>query len=212
MWIGTQAHAADSSSLLSAWIEAQSKIQTWSADLVQTRSLKTFNQPFTNFGHFWYAAPDRFRWEVGTPPTTIAVRQSAQMLVLYPKLHRVERYPLDGVQTGPWKDTLALLEAGFPRSAAELDARFKVLSQTLTNDLCELALAPRSAAARRMMPQINITFTTNGFTLRATELHFADGSTMRNDFSGSKLNVKMEDNQFTPSLEGFQIVEPLKKP
>ena len=183
-----------------------------SADLVQTRSLKTFNQPFTNHGGVWFAPPDRFRWELGAPAATLAVRQPAQLLVLYPKLHRAERYPLNGAQTGPWKDALALLEAGFPRSASELGARFKVLSQTLTNDLCEIALAPRSASARRMMPQFKISFATNTFALRATELHFADGSTLRNDFSASKLNQKLDDALFAPSLDGFEIVEPLKKP
>ena len=203
--------AAEPTPLLASWLAAQTNLRTWTADLVQTRSLKTFSQPFTNQGRVWFAAPDRFRWEVGVPVSTLAVRQSAQMLVLYPRLHRAERYPLDGAQTGPWKDTLALLEAGFPRSASELDARFKVLSQTLTNDLCEIALAPRSAAARRMMPQIKISFATNTFTLHATELHFADGSTMRNDFTNAVLNPKVDEAMFTPRLEdGFNISEPFR--
>ena len=206
------AHATEPTPLLASWLAAQTNIHTWSADLVQTRSLKTFHQPFTNHGRIWFAAPDRFRWEIGVPAATLAVRQPAQMLVLYPKLHRAERYPLEGAQTGPWKEALALLEAGFPRSAAELDARFKVLAQTFTNDLCEIALAPRSASARRMMPQIKIVFATNTFALHATELHFADGSTLRNDFSGAKLNEKLDDALFAPALDGFQIVEPLKKP
>ena len=206
------AQSAEPAPLLAAWIASQTNIHTWSADLVQTRSLKTFSRPFTNYGHFWYAAPDRFRWEVGAPATTLAVRQPAQLLVVYPKLHRAERYPLDGLQTGPWKDTLALLEAGFPRSAGELEAHFKVLTQTLTNGLCEIALAPRSASARRMMPQIKITFATNSMALRATELHFADGSTMRNDFSGARLDEKLDEALFTPALQDFQIIEPLRKP
>jgi outer membrane lipoprotein-sorting protein len=207
------APATELSPLVTRWLAAQTNIHAWSADLVQTRSLKTFSQPLTNHGHVWFAAPDRFRWEVGSPASTIAVRQSAQMLVIYPKLKRAERYPLDGAQAGPWKDTLALLEAGFPRSAVELDARFKVLSQSITNDLCEVALAPRSASARRMMPQLKITFATNDLTLRATELSFADGSTMRNDFTGAKLNEKVDDALFNPALPtDMKIVEPLKKP
>lgn len=207
------APAESLSPLVTRWLAAQTNIHTWSADLVQTRSLKTFNQPLTNHGRVWFAAPDRFRWEVGTPASTIAVRQAAQFLVLYPKLKRAERYPLDGAQAGPWKDTLALLEAGFPRSAAELDSRFKVLSQSITNAVCEVALAPRSASARRMMPQIKITFATNDLTLRATELSFADGSTMRNDFTNANLNQAQDEALFNPTLPaGMQIVEPLKKP
>jgi outer membrane lipoprotein-sorting protein len=205
--------AAESDTHLRSWLASQTSVYTWSAELVQIRSLKTFTQPITNHGRVWFAAPNRFRWEIGEPATTIAVRQPAQLLVIYPKLHRAERYSMDGKAAGPWKDTLALLEAGFPRSAAELEARFKVESQSVTNSVCELVLTPRSASARKMMPQIRITFATNDFALRATELHFADGSTMRNEFGAATINQKLVDGLFTPELGAdYKLVEPLKKP
>ena len=205
--------AAEPPTRLGSWLAAQTNIHTWSAELVQVRSLKTFTQPVTNHGRVWFAAPNQFRWEIGTPATTIAVRQPAQLLVIYPKLRRAERYPLDGKAAGPWKDTLALLEAGFPRSASELEARFKVGSQRVTNGVCEVALSPRSASARRMMPQIRIAFATNDFALRATELQFADGSTMRNEFGVATVNGKLDEKLFAPELGAdYEQVEPLKKP
>jgi outer membrane lipoprotein-sorting protein len=203
--------AADERSLLPLWLSAQTNLQTWSADVVQTRSLKTLVQPLTARGHVWFAAPNRFRWEIVTPSPTIAVRQPEEMLVIYPKLKRAERYPLTE-QAGPWKDTLSLLEAGFPRSQSELETRFKIVSESISNEVCEVALQPRSVSARRMMPLIKVLFGTNDFTLRATELQFADGSTMRNDFSNTKLNPKMDDTLFAPKLESdFKVVEPMKR-
>jgi outer membrane lipoprotein-sorting protein len=204
--------AADANALVSNWLSAQTNLLTWSADVTQTRSLKTLAQPLVAQGRVWFAAPNQFRWEITTPSQTIAVRQPDELLVIYPKLKRAERYPLSGNQAGPWKDALALLEAGFPRSRAELDARFKIVSQTFSNDLCELALQPSSASARRLMPQIKIAFGTNDFVLRATELRFADGSTMRNDFNNAKLNPKLEEGLFAPKLDtDMKVVEPLKK-
>ena len=204
--------AADANVIVSNWLSAQTNLLTWSADVIQTRSLKTLAQPLVAQGQVWFAAPNQFRWEIVSPSQTIAVRQPDELLVIYPKLKRAERYPLGGNQAGPWKDALALLEAGFPRSRAELDARFKILSQSVSNDVCELTMQPTSSSARRLMPQIKIAFGTNDFSLRATELRFADGSTMRNDFGSPKLNPKLEDGLFTPKLEGdFKIVEPLKK-
>lgn len=198
--------------LLTSWLSAQTNLQTWSADVTQTRTLKTLTQPLVATGKVWFAAPNRFRWELTSPAPTIAVRQPDQMLVIYPKLKRAERYPLGGAQAGPWKDTLALLEAGFPRSEAEIESRFNVLSQAVSNSLLDVVLQPKSPSARRLMPQIKITVATNDFTLRATELHFADGSTMRNDFSNAKVNPKLEDELFTPKIESdFKIVEPAKK-
>jgi len=203
--------AAEQSALLSNWLSAQTNLQTWSADVTQTRSLKTLAQPLVATGRIWFSAPNQFRWELISPSQTIAVRQPDQMLVIYPKLKRAERYPLNGAQAGPWKDTLSLLEAGFPRSAAEIETRFNVLSQTISNAVLDVVLQPKSPAARRLMPQIKISVATNDFTLRATELQFADGSTMRNDFNNAQRNPKLEDNLFAAKLESdFKVVEPAK--
>ena len=63
-----------------------------------------------------------------------------------------------------------------------------------------------------MMPQITIAFDTKDFALRATELEFADGSTLRNDFSNPALNPELDEKMFDPSIPSdYKIVEPLKK-
>jgi outer membrane lipoprotein-sorting protein len=204
--------SAESSTNGAAWLAAQTNIQTWFADFIQTRTLKSLTQPLTATGHVWFAQPNQFRWELGRPPQTIAVRHGDEMLVIYPRLKRAERYPLTGGQTGQWRDALALLEAGFPRSQRDLESQYRLLSETVTNATCEITLQPKSTSARKMMPQIKIVFGTADFSLRATELHFADGSTMRNDFTNAVLNPKIDDSLFTPKLESdFKIVEPLKQ-
>ena len=209
--LATQAHAGNSDSLLAAWLGAQTNIHAWAADFIQTRMFKSLTEPLTATGHVWFAEPNRFRWELGHPPQTIAVRAPRELLVIYPRLKRVERYPLGSEQTGQWRDALALLETGFPRTQAELEARYKILSQKVADDAEEVVLEPKSAAARRMMPRIKIAFDTNDFSLRATELEFADGSAMRNDFQSGVLNPKFDEQMFTPPIPGdYEIVEPLK--
>ena len=210
--LGWQPPACGASSVLGAWLNSQTNIQTWSAEVIQTRALKSLTQPLTAAGHVWFAAPNRFRWELGNPPQTIALRQADQMLVIYPKLKRVEKYPLVGDRTGQWRDTLSLLEAGFPRSQVELESRFRIESESSANGVHEVTLQPRSASARRMMPRIKIAFATTDFSLRATELQFADGSTMRNDFTNSVINPKLAESLFAPDLDpAFRVSEPLKQ-
>ena len=205
------ARGATGPDLLTRWIAAQTNFQTWSADVTQVRTLKTLAEPLVAQGRVWFAAPNQFRWELLKPAPTIAVRQPEQMLIIYPKLKRAERYPLNGQQAGPWKDALALLEAGFPRSLADLEGKFKVLSQAVSNDVCEVVLQPKSASARRMMPRIKLAFGSTDLSLRATELQFADGSTMRNEFMNAKLNPKLDGDLFTPKVESdFKVIEPLK--
>jgi len=205
-------NAAPLDPVVSSWLAAQSNVHSWSADFVQTRSLKSLTQPLTEKGHIWFAAPNRFRWELGNPAKTIAVRATNEMLVIYPRLKRVERFPLTGNEAGPWKEALALLEAGFPRNAAQLEDQYNVQDQIVQDPIVKLVLQPKSATARRMMPQIQIEFDRRDQMLHATELRFADGSLMRNDFSNAVLNPDMPPDQFSPAIPtDYKVVEPLKK-
>ena len=154
------APAQPSAALLERWISAQTNLHTWTADCTQTRSLKVLSQPLVSDGKVWVMAPDRFRWELGQPAQTIALRQPDQLLIIYPRLKRVEKYPLRAAQPGPWKDALALLEASFPRSRADLESRFRVISVTETNARVEVTLQPRSASARKFMAEMQVSVST----------------------------------------------------
>lgn len=207
---GTAQAQVELNPAVASWLAAQTSIQSWSADFTQTRRLKSLTQPLTSRGHLWFAAPNRFRWELGHPAQTIAVRTADEMQIIYPQLKRVERFPLTGQQVGPWRDALELLQAGFPRSRAELESRYDILSQSVSGNVGKLVLAPKSAAARRMMPQIEIDFDTQDHSLRGTELQFADGSSMRNDFSNAQLNPKVDETIFTPPIPSdYKVTEPL---
>lgn len=204
--------AAELNPVFASWLAAQTNIQSWSAEFVQTRTLKSLTQPLTATGRVWFAAPNKFRWELGQPAQTIAVRAPENLLVLYPRLKRVEKFPLTGEQAGQWRDALGLLEAGFPRSQSELEHQYNILSQTVAAGAGELVLQPKSAAARRMIPQIKIDFGTNDLALRGTELQFSDGSTLRNDFTNAVLNPTIDAQRFSPRLpDDYKVVEPLKK-
>jgi outer membrane lipoprotein-sorting protein len=203
--------AAGQSSLLDQWFSAQTNLHTFSADLIQTRTLKVLSQPLVSTGKVWIAVPDHFRWEIGSPPKTIALRQPETLFIIYPKLKRAEKYPLDDKQPGPWREALALLEASFPRSRADLESHFLVLSEAVTNANWQVALQPKSALARRMITEIDISVRTNDFALAATELKFADGSSMRNDFTNALLNPQLPDGCFDAALDpSIKVAEPLK--
>ncbi len=194
---------------LSVWLANQANIRTWQADLTQTRNLKTMAQPLTSEGHLWFAAPNQFRWELGVPPQTVAVRQSNQVLVIYPKLKRVERYRLNSGERNPMQDMLSLLEAGFPRSETDLESRFKMLSTTEENGVMQLVLQPKASAARRWVKEVRIQIAAETGSLKSTSLEFADGSSMRNDFKNIKMNPVLDPKIFAPEIgSDYKIVEP----
>jgi outer membrane lipoprotein-sorting protein len=203
---GASARALDTNAVLNAWFAAQTNLHTWSAHLVETRSFKALSQPLQSTGRVWVAMPDQFRWELGVPPQTIVVRQHNDLAIVYPRLQRAERYPLDGVQAGPWKDALALMQAGMPRNRAELEANFKLMSLTQTNAVWRLALQPKATFARQFMPEIRVELSTNDFSLQANQVTFTDGSSLRDEFRETRLNAPLEPSLFTPPIgPGFKV-------
>ncbi|HXF09250.1 MAG TPA: outer-membrane lipoprotein carrier protein LolA [Desulfuromonadaceae bacterium] len=201
--------ATNTNSILGDWFSAQEKVQTWSADFVQTRTFKTLTRPLTARGHIEFAAPSDFRWELGQPAQTIALRHDDDMYVVYPLLKRAERYPMGADAPRQLHDTLSLLQAGLPHSRKEFDAQFNVLSIGETNGTWLLRLQPKSAAARQMLPEMKIGLQTNDFSLANTELMFVDGSTMRNDFTNAVLNPSLDKTVFEwkPPAD-FQVARP----
>src|ERR1700744_4998343 len=86
------ARAADTNAVLDGWVAAQKSVRNISADLTQTRTLKTLVQPLIAHGHLWFEPPNQFHWELGHPPSTVALRNGDDMYVIYPRLKRAEHY------------------------------------------------------------------------------------------------------------------------
>ncbi|MGO8700281.1 MAG: LolA family protein [Limisphaerales bacterium] len=204
--------AADTNAVLENWFAAQANVKTISTDFIQTRHLKTLVQPLLSKGHLWFAFPDQFRWELGQPAQTIAMRESNEMWVIYPRLKRAEHYSLGASAPRDWRDAMSILDAGFPRTRQEFDAQFQLRSLTETNGEWRLALQPRGAGARQIMPELQINLTTNGFSLAGTELVFMDGSRMRSDFTNLMVNVPLDKKMFhwIPPAD-FTVTEPFAK-
>jgi outer membrane lipoprotein-sorting protein len=200
--------AANIDAVLGRWFAAQTNLQSWSADVIQTRRLKVLAEPLVASGKVW-VAPDRFRWELGQPAQTIAVRQPDQLVIIYPRLKRAEKYPLDGAPSGPVKDALALLDASFPRDRASIEGRFRVLSATETNSMLRVTLQPKSASARKFISEIRIGLRASDFSLAVAEMKFADGSSLRNDFT-NMLSEAVAPERFEAKLKpDYTVVEPL---
>jgi outer membrane lipoprotein-sorting protein len=204
-------HAADDDAQFNKWFEVQTNLQSWSGDFTQTRSLKVLAQPLVSAGKVW-VKPGEFRWELGQPVQTIVLRRPDQLLVVYPRLKRAEKYPLDAVPSGPMKDALALLDASLPRDRATMGKNFRLVSAAVTNAIFEMTLQPRNDSARKFIGEVVIGFHTNDFTIAATEMKFADGSSLRNDFTDVVLNAPIDQKMFATNLPpDYTVVEPLIK-
>jgi len=212
LWLAAAsiAGAQDTNALFEKWLAVQTNMQSWTGDFTQTRSLKVLAQPLTTGGKVW-VRPGQFRWELGNPPQTIVLRKPDELLIMYPQLKRVEKYSLDN-PPAQLKDALSLLDATLPRDRATMEKQFHPLAAAETNSVLQMTLRPNSASARKFIGQIVIGFRTNDFSIAATEMKFADGSSLRNDFSNVVMNQPLDDARFELKLPpDFTVVEPLRQ-
>jgi len=205
------AQGADYEAQFNQWFEVQTNLQSWSGDFTQTRVLTVLNQPLISTGKVWVKRGE-FRWELGNPVQTVVLRQPDQLVIIYPRLKRAEKYPLGAVATGPMKDALALLDASLPRDRASMEEHFKLVSAALTNSILQMTLQPRNEAARKFIGEVVIGFHTNDYIIANTEMKFADGSLLRNAFTNIVLNGTFPAELFEANLPAnYTVVEPLKQ-
>jgi outer membrane lipoprotein-sorting protein len=197
---------------LNTWLDQQAKIKTWSADVVQIRNLKSLVRPLKSRGQVWFLQPNRFRWQLGDPPRTIAVRKNDELLIIYPRLKQIERFA-GGEDIDPaWKQVLALLEVGFPSDAETFFSRYQLVRTTRLKKSWKFELRPAAEMARKLLDRVMLEISTRDFTLLATELIFPDGSTMKNEFIHRRLNPELDEGLFDFEIEeGYTVVNPLQK-
>jgi outer membrane lipoprotein-sorting protein len=193
------------------WFAAQTNMQMWSANFVETRSLMTLSQPLKSTGKVW-VAPGKFRWELGRPPQTIVVRNPDELLILYPRLKHAEIYALDKIPPGPIKDAMALLDVSIPRSRAALEEHFQLLSVAITNSVLQMTLQPKSQSAQQFINSVVMGFHTNDYVIAESQMNFSDGSTLRNDFTDVVFNQDMDPKLFATNVPpNYTVAEPMNR-
>jgi len=203
-------NASDTNSILDQWFSAQQNVATWSADFTQIREFRALAHPLTAAGKLYFSAPGDFRWELGRPAQTIALRHGDEMFVIYPALKRAERYPMGATAPRQLRDTMSLLQVGMPHSRKEFGEQFQLLSLVATNATWRLTLQPKSAGARQMLPELQIDLATNDFSLAATALVFADGSRMENDYTNIAINPPLDRGLFQwQPPDDFKVTSPV---
>lgn len=202
-----KAVALDTNAVIDAIIAQQSATKSWQAEFVQIRHLPSLKKPLKTPGKVWFQDNGEFRWELGNPVRSVAIRSSEQIVILSPRLKLAEIYPLNG--SGPWRDALALLEVGFPRSRESLENRFIVSRVEPIADGNAVVLLPRKVSARQFLTDIRMEFDTQQ-GLRATEMSFSHGAKIRTEFATVKRNPKLAGSLFDTTVPaGYEESRPL---
>lgn len=203
----TATAADDAEQALEAWLQRQSQLRSFVAEVEQQRALATLSRPLVAQGRVWVQPPQHMRWELGQPPQTIAVRAGQLLTVSYPLLDEVEQFSLDAADNPAAQQALALLQAGFPVSIEEFGQNYAFIQGRKAEGLWQFELEPQQSGRRRLLKSIVLEVDAQNLRLLGTVFRFPDGSEMRNRFSAIQENQSLEADLFSSPTQGPGVTE-----
>lgn len=192
------------------WLERMGKVKSIEAVFVQQKYLRTLRSPLTTNGHLWLQYPDDFRWELGEPPATIAIRKQDILTILKPKKMRAQRIPLVSKNGRDGKEVPASIHSiskTFPRSMEELKEHFEILGIETDGKVHELTLKPRDKKLTVAMRRVLFFIDVEKHFLQAFEIQFRDKSRVRTTFTKIIFDPTIPADMLKPDLEGYKISE-----
>jgi outer membrane lipoprotein-sorting protein len=210
LFLGCQLHkvCGDSTvdlSPLKACFEAQHDLKSISADFTQTRALKTLKSPISVKGHFWFASPDRFRWQLGDPPKTIIIGAKDGTIVIHPSLKHAEIGALSTSGSFPTQKVFEMMGLSGKRTLEEFQKRMHVLSLKTSGTRCHLEMLPKDPSAARGLSSINFDFDCVTGQWLDFEIVTREGSSIRTEFNNVRTNSVINGEVFDYDLRGFTV-------
>lgn len=190
---------------LKACLEAQADLKSISADFTQTRSLKTLKSPITLKGHFWFAAPDRFRWQLGEPPKTIIIGTKKGGMAIHPLKKHAEKSDLSASRGFNTQGVLEMMGLSGKRTLEEFQKHMTVLSLKTCGSRCHLEMLPKDPSATRGLSSINLEFDCKTGQWLDFEIVTREGSSIRTELNNVRMNSVIDGGVFDYDLTGFTV-------
>ncbi|NOY00941.1 MAG: outer membrane lipoprotein carrier protein LolA [Verrucomicrobia bacterium] len=190
------------------WLERMKGTKSLEATFVQQKYLRTLRAPLTTTGHLWLQYPDNFRWELGDPPSTIAIRNRDTLTVLKPKKKRAQRISLiseNAKDGGQVPTSIHSMSKTFPRSMEELTEHFVILNIEREDKVYELTLKPKDKKLTLVMRRLVFFIDVKKYHLHAFEIQFRDKSRVRTTFTKLIFNPVIPAGLLKPDLGGYKI-------
>lgn len=212
---GTNLRAAEESlqprAILEQWLEKANKLRSMEADFEQVRYLNSVGRPLRKPGQLWMEKPDLFRWQVGSPPALLAVREKGGSFVFvdsHDKTAKVWTRDALATQIAEGKEQgLSMMSRGFSGDIKEFEQHFelkgaKPLDQAGVYTL-ELRLKDRRATM--FVLEVNMTVCVTDGSLRSFVIFMRDGSRYETNVRSYKLNANINDTLFKVDTSGYKV-------
>lgn len=190
------------------WLGRMNGMKSLEATFVQQKFLRTLRSPLTTKGHIWIHYPDDFRWQLGEPVATVAIRNQEVLTILEPKKMRAQRYSLaakKGAAATSLPPGMDSVSKTFPRTMEDLQQHFEILDLRREEKVYQLIVKPKDKKLTFAMRKVLFFIDVEKFYLQGFEIQFRDKSRIRTTFTKLKFNPKIPKALLKPDLEGYKI-------
>lgn len=185
---------------LHIWLKKQEDIRSIQATFTQTRTLPSLRNPISTTGQLTIQKPNRFRWELGNPASTMAICDGTSTYLLDMQKMRARKIGIDDPASKPF----SLMASQAFENKDSFHNTFHIQQQTLADDLFQYHLILRDAAAAKHLREVILSISRNG-DIKAMEMVLSDQSRIKTTMNVVKLNAAIPANAFAPNLQGFKV-------
>lgn len=205
---------AEANAALQQWMTASSKAKTVTADFEQLRNLRNVRRPLRKAGKLWIARDGgKFRWQIGEPPTLIAVRSAdGGMMVVDVADKEAQVWTrealLEREKEGRGQGFSSMMEAMHAPSLAEFEQRFELHDWRVdpsNSNWWEFDLAFRDRRTSLVVRQLRLAVNTQDGALRSMTLHMRDGSSLSTVIRSYTLNKAVPADTFKVDTTGYEV-------
>lgn len=205
---------AEARAALQQWMTASSKARTVTADFEQLRNLRNVKRSLRKPGKLWLVREGgRFRWQIGEPPSIIAVRGAdSSMMIVDVADKEVQTWTkedlLEKEKEGRGQGFSSMMEAMHTPTLAEFEQRFELKDWRVdpsNPNWWEFDLAFRDRRTSIVVRQLKLAVNTLDGALRSMTLHMRDGSSLSTVIRSYTLNKSVPADTFKVDTTGYEV-------
>lgn len=180
---------------LERMIEQSKNIRSLSADITETRQLRTLSRPLVSKGHLWFVAPSSFRWERGSPGETVLIGNAAGMFLIREGKQGAVSCSRIGDGTTSAAGPLAI-SGLLPGNHDALLRRFRVKSVAVRSGVCHAEMTPPADAPLHGISSLHLDFHVEDGRWIRLRIITGDGSSLLQEFSNVRTNPVISEHLF----------------
>jgi outer membrane lipoprotein-sorting protein len=148
----------------------------------QLRTTPALKEPMKSEGRFWKMQDGRFRWELGSPPSTIMIFNGEKALLKEGKDAAWQELNPDDRRARSWIKFLS----GREMDTASLTTNFSVKVTQQEAKFATITLVPKPLLVKKHLRQIDMQIEPGGKRMYLLRIIQGDGSTLTMTFSEPK--------------------------